>query len=196
MEAKGYVNYVGSKQFGNRTAWSFSLKNQEGWYRTGSTDPKISKNDLISFQYTTGRYGNEVDVASIRKVDLSASDGGGDAAPKSRGFGGANAAKDEYWAAKEARDIKNEGHRLENEKRIQYQSARNAAIAVVDILTREKALIIPEKKGAGAEVILGKIEDLTNQFYEATTSLGKEQNVEPGFDDDANIPFNSAKEAF
>lgn len=207
MEQKGYVDYVGSKDFGNRRAYSFRIRDVEKWFRTGSVDPKLQKNDLITFQYTDVKGNGEVNVGSIQKLDLSApdsgayagSDGGGYSkpAPRASGFSKSSdaAEKDLYWRNKEARDLKNEGHRLGNEKRIQWQAARNSAIAVVDILTREKALVIPEKKGAGSDVILGKIEDLTQAFYESTTNLGVETEV-VSIDGERDIYSGDNKEVF
>lgn len=185
MQTKGYVDYVGGKDFGNKKLWSFRIRGQEIWFRTGSVDPKLQKNDHIEFEYSEGRSGAQVDVASIRPVSR---DSGADAVatvdpPQYRGNNFSRkpssdaAEKDLYWRNKEARDLKNEGHRLGNEKRIQFQAARNAAIATVDILVRAGTLVIPEKKGAGAEVIAGKISDLTNEYYESTTNLGVENEV-------------------
>lgn len=204
MDQKGYVDYVGSKDFGNRKLWSFRIRGVEKWFRTGSTDPKLQKNDHITFQFSETRGGSEVDVSTISRVDLGA---GGDSVPNdsvpSTGYNRAAsgyrkpssdaAEKDAYWRNKEARDLKNEGHRLGNEKRIQFQAARNAAIATVDILTRAGAIIVPEKKGAGAEAILGKIADLTQEYYESTTNLGVESEV---VYTDNEIPHTEHKEVF
>lgn len=173
-KTKGYVNWSGGKPFNGRMSYSIRLKNEEKWFQCGPADPKVQKGDLVEFEYETNNGYYNVLVDTISVIDLGAT-------PKSHSnsvpstFSPGNhkgGSKDQYWDERFARDIENDKHRKANEVKIQYQAARNAAIATVDILTREKALIIPEKKGAASEVIMAKIEDLTNEYFHKTGSVG------------------------
>lgn len=164
---KGYVSYAAGRPFRGQMQYSIRLKNEEKWFSCGPADPKIKKNDLVEFDYEeSGGYYN-VFVDSLRVIDL-----GAEPSAKPSGQNNTGVSKDVYWDERFTRDLANDKYKRENDLRIQYQAARNAAIAVLDILAREKALIIPEKKGAAGEVIMAKLEDLTNEFFHKTSTIG------------------------
>lgn len=176
QKAKGYVSYLGGTQYKGETLYSFRLKNEDRWYRCGTKQPAISKNDLIEFEYEDKDGFGNVDVNSIKRVDLGASsDTPAVRTAEYRGNSG-GLSKDDYWKNKETRDMANEEHRKGNELRIQYQSARNAAITVVDILLREKILKLAAKAEDNVSVVLGKIEDLTNEFFAKCTNMEVQKN--------------------
>lgn len=169
-KTKGYVSWSGGKEFRGRMLYSIRLKNEEKWFGCGPTDPKVKKGDLVEFEYEDSNGGYDVLIDSIRVIDL-----GADAKPTMGNLKSAvpnEGSKNGYWDERLARDVENDKYRKENDLKIQYQAARNSAIAVLDILTREKALIIPEKKGAASEVIMAKLEDLTNKFFQDTNNVG------------------------
>lgn len=181
---KGYVNYVGSKPFKGKNLWSFRVRDSDKWFRTGLVDPQIQKNDYVEFDFTEVNGNANVDVSSIVKRAASAAPVivggvgslGGERSSQPNG-------KDTYWEDKAKADV-------ERDKRIQYQSARKDAIATVDLLLREKALKLPEKLGAAYDVILGKIGDLTDEFFAASSSP---KNVEAETVQEEDI---AGKEAF
>jgi len=128
----------------------------------------------VEFEYeqVNGGYGVFSDTIQIISPGATSS-----YTPKTNWSGNKNnssnaGSKDGYWDDRLQRDIENDKYRKENDIRIQYQAARNSAIAVLDILTREKALIIPDKKGAANEVLMAKLEDLTNLFFHKTSAVG------------------------
>jgi hypothetical protein len=166
--AKGYVNWCGSNDFHGKKLWSFRLKNEEKWFNTGEMDPNIAKGELVEFNYdvNNGRY--VVDLPSLVHINVGT-------AVSTNGVSTGRMAKrgnkDDYWDERLARDIENDEYKRQNDSRIQYQSARNAAITVVDILLREKALKVPEKNAY--DVIMGKLKDLTNSFYDETSTFSE-----------------------
>lgn len=173
MQEKGYVSYVGSNKVRGTELWSFRLRDVEKWFNCGSIPIKLQKNDYISFdvQQENGKY--NVDVGSITPIKLDNYQGTSDA-PSPKYSGRSVSGRDEYWVNKENRDISNEVHRKSNELRIQWQSARNAAISLVDTLVREKLLKLSDAaKADNVAVVLGKVQDLTNQFYTECQELNQ-----------------------
>lgn len=176
-KTKGYVNYVGSTKFKGKELWSFRITNSDSWFRTGLVKPPIEKGNLVEFESTEVNGGHNVDVSSIAVIATSDSvTVGGVGSLGNRGNASANG-RETYWEdrAKEdrARDL-----------RIQYQSARKDAIAVVDILVREKALKLPEKLGAAHDAILGKIDDLTDHYFKASN---REQVVDGDSPEESSV---------
>ena len=182
--AKGYVGFLNEKNFKGRVLYSFILKNDDRWFRTGMVKPEIKKGDHVefSFEEKDGGYSAQIDTITV----LPSSSGEPIRGQSSRNFVGGGNQKDDYWANKESRDIENDRYKRDNDIRIQHQSARNAAITLVDILLREKALKLPESPGKMYDVIMGKITDLTHQFFEDT---GKALPVKVNEDD--KIPFET-----
>jgi len=175
MKMKGQVKWCDGKDFRGKKLWSFTLKEAEGFFGCGISDPKVRKGDTIEFYYEVVNGRASVIVDTINLLSGAPSDrvpgnsDSGNQPNKANGTGGSNA---QYWEDKTKRDIENDEYRRGNDIRIQYQSARNAAIEVTGILVAAGTLIIPEKKGAGAEVILAKIEDLTNEFFQKCSAVG------------------------
>jgi hypothetical protein len=189
FQAKGRVKWSGSNKYNGKTLYSFRLDNQEGFFGCGVADPKVKSGDTIEFSYevVNGRSSVLLDTISLVSSGPSERPSGNkshgtSSYPKDGGVPLGNAAnykeKDTYWKDKESRDLVNDEYRRGNDIRIQYQSARNAAIAVTDILVKAGAIIIPEKKGAGAEAIMGKIEDLTNEFFAKCSAVGQTPKVD------------------
>lgn len=172
-QGKGYVTLVSEKPYGRTTLYSFRISTEEKWFRTGDTRPSISKNDYISFFYAEKNGAFNVDVGSIEHLSReepsqdSRSETGARVVPSGTGV-----SKDDYWRRREERDIEKEKDYAKNNLRIQYQSARNAAISVVDLLVRDKILKLSDAaKADNVAVVLGKIDDLTNDFFEKCSTI-------------------------
>jgi hypothetical protein len=177
MKMKGTVRWCEPKLYNGKKLWSFSLNGEDGFFGCGISDPKVKKGDTIEFDYEIVNGRASVVVDTINLLSSAPSDrtnsysGSGGQPGKANGGGGGNA---QYWEEKTQRDIENDEYRRANDIRIQYQSARNAAITVTDLLVKAGAIIIPEKKGSGYDVLMGKIEDLTNEFFHKTSAVGVE----------------------
>lgn len=70
-------------------------------------------------------------------------------------------AKDEYWKKKEKTD------KL-TQRVIQHQSARNSAIAFLDVLFKNEAVKLPAKQSDKFDAALALLDELTAKFIEAT----------------------------
>jgi hypothetical protein len=175
IKMKGQVKWCDGKDFRGKKLWSFSLNGEDGFFGCGISDPKVKKGDTIEFYYeiVNGRASVIVDTINLLSSapsDRAPGNSGSNYQPnKANGTGGGNA---QYWEDKTRRDLENDEYRRSNDVRIQYQSARNAAIEVAGILVAAGLLQIPEKKGSGYEVVMGKIEDLTNEFFHKCSAVG------------------------
>ena len=169
---KGYVTYAGNNLFKGKKLFSFRISTEDKFFGTGTVDHKLQKNDYVEFEYShdNGRY--TVDVSSIRHIANQESSPAGNPNQGTKGTGNnSSGGASSYWDTKAARDVENDAYRKANDLRIQYQSARNAAITVVDVLLREKLLPLAKSdKADNVSVVLGKIHDLTDEFMDKCTS--------------------------
>lgn len=168
---KGTVKWSGGTPVRGKTLWSFTLKEQDGFFGCGISDPKVKKGDTIEFDYEIVNGRSTVVVDTINLLSAAPSERSGVSSEPSASSGGGRSDA-QYWEGKAKRDIENDEYRRSNDIRIQYQSARNAAIEVAGILVEAGLIQIPEKKGAGYDVVMGKIEDLTNEFFQKTSNVG------------------------
>lgn len=166
---------------------SFSLKGQDGWYSLGKDKPTFNEGDSIQFETkTVGKYTYAKDIApwtdggttqgeSVARVANAApnrSFGG-----KGRSFGGgASAAKDEYWANKEARDIAKEGEYAVTQKRIEIQAARNAAIETAKAMWQLDITPKPKAVKDHYDAFMALVSELVDKYIADTSSrLGVSQ---------------------
>lgn len=185
---KGIVSYVGSNAWKGKTLYSLRVQNEDKWFNLGETPTSAAKGDFIEFEYTEHNGKNNIVGGSIVRLDSAPSVVVGASTVPSRTFGSAprkSGNKDDYWEKRLDFDLAKDAYHKNNDIKIQYQSARNAAISVVDILVREKALKLPAKEPADA--ILGKIEDLTNEFFAKTSNVAL-----PGVGVESESESNSA----
>lgn len=80
-------------------------------------------------------------------------------APPRQAAGGDS--KDDYWKKKEKTD------KL-TQRAIQHQSARNSAIAFLDVLFKNEAVKLPAKQSDKFDAALALLDELTAKFIEAT----------------------------
>lgn len=63
----GIIEQVGSKErktrFGMKPAYSLKIDGQ--WYNCGFTNPRVTDGTEVSFNYTDGAYGKDIDMASF-----------------------------------------------------------------------------------------------------------------------------------
>ena len=76
MNAKGTVQATSSKEvktkFGAKNVYSFNVDGT--WFKSGFKDPGVSRGDVVEFEYETGTYGNDINLASLKrgsKVDIA-----------------------------------------------------------------------------------------------------------------------------
>lgn len=124
------------KKVGNRGSSVYSFKLDDGeWYRTGFEKPpaELSVGDSVKFSYTEDQYGKQVDLSTL-KIKKNPNP----AAQSTGGSTGGNG-KDDYWKAREERDI-------EIQKRIGYAGCLNSAIALAEVLIPTGAFPVSDAK--------------------------------------------------
>lgn len=193
MITKGYVTYAGSNLFGGKKLFSFRVGTEDKFFGTGMKDPGLEKNNYIEFEYTeyNGRF--NVDPAHIKHIarEESSQSGVSGQASGSVRQGAKGGGSNEYWEARFQRDVDGDAYRKGNDTRIQYQSARNAAISVVDVLLRERVLKLADgAKADNVAVVMGKIMDLTDEFFDRCSNVSVTTSV-AGADGDVDPPFDS-----
>lgn len=139
-------------------------KIDDEWYGTWVKEAQADRGDTIEFEYKhSGNFRNIVnnEIKVISK---------GTGAPQQSSSSGGGSVD---W------DLK--------DRKIQWQSARNAAIELVHVLALNGA--IPYKTNAKAadkqEVIEAFVDQYTNQFYEDSVTLGDEDTPEETADESA-----------
>lgn len=208
----GTVQRIVAKAAGRGTAHNIQMDNGQ-WYGYGFNKPTFGEGAEISFDVQwNGQYGN-VNIATLQIINQGQpqQQGGYNGQGRSNGGGnnrGANTggrapaqasggmSKDDYWKNREARD-------LVVQKQIQYQASRNAAIEVVKAGIDAGAVALPAAKAKAFDALLALVEEITDQFNDATTAVGNpkkpspqrqvQQSAEPESGDenfdDADIPF-------
>lgn len=174
---KGVVQKINiNSQYG---LTSFAIKGQDGWYSLGKDPATFKEGDSIQFDTkTVGKYTYAKDIApwtdggttqgeSVARVANAATNRS--FSGKGRSFGGgASAAKDEYWAAKEARDIAKEGAWEVTQKRIEIQAARNAAIETAKAMWQLDISPKPKAVKDHYDAFMALVAELTSKYIENT----------------------------
>lgn len=137
--------------------WNFKL-NDGNWYGTGSKDEPsdFKAGDSVEFEYTTKKVGGreyhnvDGDITVTKNTAPSGS--------------GSTSSGPVDW------DLK--------DRKIQYQSARNAAIQLVGILAGADAIVYPGKDKTTPkqrhDTIVALVDGYTEDFYNATIMLGSD----------------------
>lgn len=153
---KGVVQRINSNPWQGKMLHSFTLNSERGFFNLGRIAPSFKEGQTIEFEASPAkRAGNfDVDVKSIVVIGEDA------VKPESYSMVGAKRTsllqKDDYWNRKEERDI-------ENQKIIQLQSARNTAIAYMELANKVAPYESLTELDEAFETLVGK-------FLEANAS--------------------------
>lgn len=149
--ANGKVAFLNEKPWNNKTLYSLKLQNDNGLYMCGESKPNCAKGDFVSFGYAEGRNGRfEVDVKSIKVQQAEVVQAGGSRS----------------WKP-------DPGVYDKRQETIEYQAARNSAIAAAGVILQAGALKLPAKEADKYKVVVELIHDLTGRYFAETKTLGK-----------------------
>lgn len=165
---QGIIKKVFSKPWTDKfkgteiTLYSFLLEGDDKFYGCGSAPVNASPGDSVEFTMK----GKNVDMSTFKVVDKVQVA----AAPQPVQTGGSKktdwAKKDDYWAAKEARDIeKEERFRAVNEPRMALSVATEAAAQVVC------AALAADVLGFGTAAKSKRLDMLTGYVKDVATDL-------------------------
>ena len=178
---EGQVEFVKQKAAGY-----YAAKMSDGqWYGCNKDEPEFNKGDNIRFEVVTnGRYLN-VDMETVEMLGKSAAPVR--KAPPARSGGAQkftkDVSKDEYWKAKEARDIAHYAKRdirdtmVQNE--IRLQASRNAAIELLGIALSNGIVTVKDekKKGQNFDILTTYVDKMTEKYYNATKAINAVEEV-------------------
>ena len=144
----------------------YALKIGNDWYGAGKSHPGVDKGDYIEFAITrNGKYMN-IAQGSIQKKEAQVQ-----RAPSVAGAArNAGVTRDDYWAEKAKKDEFVQAA-------INWQSARNSAIAAVGSMVEHGAVKLPSAQAKKYDVFMALIDEVTVRYFEDTKYVT--ENMEP-----------------
>lgn len=139
---QNYVEKVGEKQGSGRNGpWTMYSVNIGGeWLGAGFKKPECREGDYISYDIEqSGKYKNIVNIKVV---------------PQGSAPNKVSSSSDGVQLPVNKRDVS-----------IHYQSCRNAAISLTDLLLKYEAVKLPAKQADKFDAAVGIVDELTNQFY-------------------------------
>lgn len=129
---RGTIRKTNSRQWNGKTFHSINV--DDVWYSVGLKKPPAD-GTLVEFEAEQNAKGYwDVTRAGLRVVQADAPTQ--NVASVAVAASGKGMSKDDYWTRKEERDI-------EKDKRIERQSCRNSALALIEILVKTESLKLP-----------------------------------------------------
>lgn len=144
-----------------RNLYSFTLRGQQGFFRTGETPCPMKEGTYVQFEVDDK---NNVSMATLTASEKRAPEpmSTEQAVTKAASY---VASKDEYWTRKEERDV-------ETQKVIQFQAARNSAIAAIVGAVSQGVIELPKTKGKSYDAYMAYIDDLTQRYFADAKTQG------------------------
>lgn len=160
------------------------------WYGCGFNGVPCKEGDEVTFTATAKGNFLNADVASMQILSQGNSvpapqrqqGGSYQNRPRQGGAGGGprkptDTSKDDYWKNKEERDVR-------TQQAIQYQAARNAAIAVCTAALERDILPLPGTKAKAFDAFLDAIDEVTARYNQDVTNLDGAATPVPAGQDD------------
>ena len=185
-QVQGVVEKVLTRNTARGTAYNIVVNGT--LYGGGFKHPGVQGGESVSFMATQNDRGYWNVGSPIQVI------GGGQAPAQPQGQPapqrqqrpqnqGQQGGKDDYWKAKEQRDVV-------NQQVIQYQSSRNSAIAAVSCALQNDALSLPQKKGERLDALLDIIDEVTERYqHRADVISGRKKDVP-----EADVAFEQEQE--
>jgi len=158
-EWKGVVSKITSREFGNKTLYSWQFEGSALWFRS-EFDPLMDKGDAYA---VTGDVVNKIKgVVPMTEEDVkeakSEASTGQSGTTGTRGEAPPTNSPD-YWRWKQMQDIT-------NRKDFQYRDARRDATRLVCAALDNDVLALGQSKGKKLDILLGMITKTTEQLLE------------------------------
>jgi len=178
-QAKGVVETVRTNNAGY-----YNIKVGGEWYGAGKVRPNVNDGDYISFVFTRrGQYMN-LDPKSIEVQQ-----GTVQAAPSVRGVASSagGGGRNDYWEKKAEKD--------ENvQASINWQAARNSAIAACTAMVEHGIVSLPAAKAKKFDVFMALVDDVTARYFADTAYVFEnkeppDSGLPPVDDDEEDAPF-------
>lgn len=148
---QGKVAFVNERPWNGKMLYSFKLADDDALYVCGTSKPQVTKGDFVTFEAKSNPKGQMV-------VDLNTIE-----AKKAEVV---TAGKGNWGYAKGPNEDK-------RQRTIEWQAARNSAIAAAQVVLSNGALKLPAKESAKYECVMALIGELTKQFFDETATLGE-----------------------
>lgn len=171
LNYSGNVQKVSSFDLGNKKLWSFTLKGQKGFFRTGEKHPNVEQDQSVTFEGNPDPKGN-VNVIQTT-IKLSTEQQASGVSGGVVGAGNKSVYAGNSYPTKAERDA--------TQKRIEIQSCRNSALELVKILMDKGEIKIPAKTDK-VEFIEALVKHYTEQFI-AENAGSSEPKSQPTADD-------------
>jgi hypothetical protein len=150
---EGVVNYISEKPYKGVKLYSFTLKGQDGFFRTGETKPKIKVGSYVTFEAEEDARGNRnVDIESI-KGTVRAPDG----TTKSETITEKNQDK--------VVDFKAIAEKAKQQS-IHFQAAHKVAVDVTNIAITQGLLKLPATPAKGYDALKKAVFALADEIYD------------------------------
>lgn len=160
-QARGIVEVVNTNRGGY-----YGVKVGNDWYGAGKSHPGVDKGEYIEFEFTrNGRYMN-LDPKTITKPQPNV----GQAPSVSNTARGAGVTRDDYWANKAEKDE-------HTQAAINWQSARNSAIAAVSSMVEHGVVSLPAAKAKKYDVFMALVDEVSVRYFHDTAFVT--ENMEP-----------------
>jgi membrane-bound inhibitor of C-type lysozyme len=152
---QGRIKFLNEREWNGKSLYSFKLENDEASYMCGGDKPNASKGDFVTFEVRQNQKGQN--IVDVKTLAVKKSEVVSGAAP--------SAGREGYWSQREKSDDT-------RQSRIEWQAARNSAIALADVILKNAALKMPAKETAKYDAVVALVAELTTKFFEETKTLG------------------------
>lgn len=152
---QGNVAFLNERKWNNKTLYSLKLRDDDTLYLCGERRPNARQGDYVTFEAEENAKGQF--VVDVKTVKAKAAEV---VMAKSSGLGKFQA--NSYDKRQET---------------IEYQAARNSAIAAVGVILEAGAFKLPAKEADKYGIVLGLISELTDKFFKETKTLGAKPSL-------------------
>ena len=192
MIQQGTVAKVFVNQFGTKTLYSFALQEHDGvYFSCGENNPNVETGNVVEFDVT--QKGSKMYVNLPVTIKGTVSPAKSSAGKQGFKSGATSNAKDDYWTAREERDIV-------AQTSMRWQGAYDRALKLYELLLAAGAIKNPDtikKLADRAPYIKGVVNQLATEIFHDTlraSGLGdgaSEDNSIEVSDDDEGDEWNA-----